>query len=331
MPGPAARHALLVRSGGTRLTDSFGSRLPLARASIDRDHLSRPLGVEAVLADPRARVLVLHDRKVLLAGPAEIALIEPTRVPEHHLALYLGRALAEEADLPPGAPIAALLVDEATAATLGTGDDWGDLRLLGAALSVRDAGLFTEALALANWHASYAFSPRTGHASIPDAAGWTRRDTVTGTELFPRTDAAIIVGITDDDDRLLLGSNALWEANRFSLLAGFVEPGESLESAVIREVFEESGVHVVDPVYKGSQPWPFPASLMVGFRARVAPGSSTTGRPDGEEILELRWFSRDELAAANAAGEIRLPGATSIARAIIDDWYGGELPDGGRW
>jgi NAD+ diphosphatase len=313
------------------LTDSFGARLPLARASIDRDHLSRPLGVEAVLADPRARVLVLHDRKVLLAGPAEIALIEPARVPEHHLALYLGRALAEEADLPPGAPIAALLVDEQAAAELGTGDDWGDLRLLGAALSVRDAGLFTEALALANWHASYAFSPRTGHASIPDAAGWTRRDTVTGTELFPRTDAAIIVGITDDDDRLLLGSDAHWEANHFSLLAGFVEPGESLESAVIREVFEESGVHVVDPVYKGSQPWPFPASLMVGFRARVAPGSSTMGRPDGEEILELRWFSRDELAAANAAGKIRLPGATSIARAIIDDWYGGELPDGGRW
>jgi len=138
-----------------------------------------------------------------------------------------------------------------------------------------------------------------------------------GGELFPRTDAAIIVGITDDDDRLLLGSNALWETNRFSLLAGFVEPGESLEAAVIREVFEESGVHVVDPIYKGSQPWPFPASLMVGFRARIAPGSSTVGRPDGEEILELRWFSRDKLAAANAAGDIRLPGSTSIARAII--------------
>ncbi|MEO6114817.1 MAG: NAD(+) diphosphatase [Pseudolysinimonas sp.] len=314
------------------MTDSFGSRLPLARASIDRDHLSRPRGIEALHADPLARVIVLHERLVLLAGPAAIALLEPADVREHELALYLGRSLAEEADLPLGAPITALLVDDATAAALSADDaDWGDLRLLGAALSVRDAGLFTEALALANWHASYGFSPRSGHPSIPDAAGWTRRDTVTGTELFPRTDAAIIVGITDDDDRLLLGSNALWETNRFSLLAGFVEPGESLEAAVIREVFEESGVHVVDPVYKGSQPWPFPASLMVGFRARVAPGGSTVGRPDGEEILELRWFSRDELAAANAAGDIRLPGSTSIARAIIDDWYGGELPDGGRW
>lgn len=315
------------------MTDSFGSRLPLSRASIDRDHLSRGLGLEAVLADPAARVLVLHERRVLLAGPAQIALLDPSRVPGHELALYLGRAVDDDDELVTGAPIAALLVDEATAAALAAEleADWGDLRLLGAQLSVRDAGLFTEALALANWHTSYAFSPRTGHASIPDAAGWTRRDSVTGAELFPRTDAAIIVGITDDDDRLLLGSNALWEANRFSLLAGFVEPGESLEAAVIREVYEESGVTVVDPVYKGSQPWPFPASLMVGFRARVAPGSSTVGRPDGEEILELRWFSREELAAANAAGEIRLPGATSIARAIIDDWYGGELPDGGRW
>jgi NAD+ diphosphatase len=332
MPGPAARHALLVRPGGTRLIDSFGSRLPLARASIDRDHVSRTLGVEALLADPLARVLVLHHRTVLLVAPARIALLEPATVPAHELALYLGRSIIAEADLPLGAPVTALLVDDATAAALGADDsDWGDLRLLGAAFSVRDAGLFTEALALANWHASYNFSPRTGHASSPDAAGWTRRDVSTGAELFPRTDAAIIVGITDDDDRLLLGSNALWEKNRFSLLAGFVEPGESLEAAVIREVFEESGVHVVEPVYRGSQPWPFPASLMVGFRARVAPGSSTVGRPDGEEILALRWFSREELAAANASGDIRLPGSTSIARAIIDDWYGGELPEGGRW
>ncbi len=330
MPGPAARHALCHSPGGTRLTDSFGSRLPLSRAAIDRDYISRPLGIEALLADPAARVIVLHDRKVLLAGPGAIALLPASEAPAHELALYLGRALEDESDLPLGAPVIAVQVDDSTAAAFAAAG-WGDLRLLGAELSVRDAGLFTEALALANWHASYGFSPRTGNPSIPDAAGWTRRDPDTGAELFPRTDAAIIVGITDDDDRLLLGSNALWEKNRFSLLAGFVEPGESLEAAVQREVFEESGVRVVDPVYKGSQPWPFPASLMIGFRARVAPGSSTVGRPDGEEILELRWFSREELAAANAAGDIRLPGSTSIARAIIDDWYGGELPDGGHW
>src|SRR3954468_3733762 len=144
MPGPAARHALLARSGGSRLTDSFGSRLPLARASIDRDHLSRALGLEAVLADPLARVLVLHDRKVLLAAPARIALLEPSRVPGHELALYLGRALDDDGELAPGAPVAALLVDESTAGELvvelGGDADWGDLRALGAELSVRDAG-----------------------------------------------------------------------------------------------------------------------------------------------------------------------------------------------
>jgi NAD+ diphosphatase len=293
------------------------------------------VGVEALLDDPAARVIVLHERTVLLAGESTLALLPPSAVPAHELALYLGRAVDDEPELPTGTPILALLVDDATAAAtaaaLGADARWGELRTIGHALSVRDAGLFTEALALANWHASYGFSPRTGHPSIPDASGWTRRDAETGTELFPRTDAAIIVGITDDDDRLLLGSNALWESNRFSLLAGFVEPGESLEAAVIREVFEESGIRVVDPQYKGSQPWPFPASLMVGFRARVAPGESTTGRPDGEEILAVRWFSRAELAAAVEAGEVRLPGATSLARAIIDDWYGGELPGGARW
>lgn len=278
---------------------------------------------------------MLHDRKALLSGPTALALPTPGEVGAHELAVYLGRSIDEEPDLPPGSPITLLVVGDETAAALGDDDSWGDLRLLGASLSVRDAGLFTEALAIANWHASYGFSPRSGRASIPDAAGWTRRDPGTddqpGAESFPRTDAAIIVGITDDDDRLLLGSNAMWEKNRFSLLAGFVEPGESLEAAVIREVFEESGVHVVDPVYKGSQPWPFPASLMVGFRARVAPGSSTVGKADGEEILEIRWFSREEMADAVRARELRLPGATSIARAIIDDWYGGELPDGGAW
>jgi NAD+ diphosphatase len=287
-----------------------------------------------LLADPLARVVVLHDRQALLTAPTALALLTPGEVGNYELAVYLGRAVGDEPDLPAGSPITLLVVGDETAAALGGANgaaEWGDLRLLGAEFSVRDAGLFTEALAIANWHTSYGFSPRSGYASIPDAAGWTRREPESGAESFPRTDAAIIVGITDDDDRMLLGSNAMWEKNRFSLLAGFVEPGESLEAAVIRETFEESGVRVVDPVYQGSQPWPFPASLMLGFRARVAPGTSTVGRPDGEEILELRWFGREDLAAGSASGEIRLPGSTSIARAIIDDWYGGALPDGGKW
>ncbi len=114
----------------------------------------------------------------------------------------------------------------------------------------------------------------------------------------PRTDAAVIALVTDQHDRIVLGSNALWEARRYSLLAGFVEPGESLEAAVIREVFEESGLVVTNPVYVGSQPWPFPASLMVGFRADIDETSLANIRPDGTEIIDLRWFSREELLAS---------------------------------
>ncbi len=309
------------------MSRSFSSRLPLSRSEIDRDHLGRAGGVEALLSDPATRAVALHDGKALLSGPAALAVLPAASIP-HIDALYLGRAISDSPDLPAGSPVVVLLLDDAQAAELADAA-WGDLRRLGHRLGERDAGLFTQALALANWHTAYRFSPRTGEATRIGAAGWTRVG-ADGREVFPRTDAAVIVGITDVDDRMLLGSNALWETNRFSLLAGFVEPGESLEAAVVREVHEESGLRVVDPVYLGSQPWPFPASLMVGFRARVPAGESTIGTPDGVEILELRWFTRDELRDAAAAREIILPGPTSIARAIIEDWYGDEVADGSR-
>jgi len=306
---------------------SFSSRLPLSRSEIDRDHLSRAGGVDALLSDPATRAVALHDGKALLAGPAALAVLPAASIP-HVDALYLGRAISDTPDLPAGSAVVALLLDDEQAGAMPDAA-WGDLRRLGHQLGERDAGLFTQALALANWHIAYGFSPRTGEATRIGAAGWTRVGT-DGRELFPRTDAAVIVGITDAADRMLLGSNALWEANRFSLLAGFVEPGESLEAAVIREVHEESGLRVADPVYLGSQPWPFPASLMVGFRAHVPDGESTVGTPDGHEILELRWFTRDQLRDAAAAREIILPGPTSIARAIVEDWYGDEVDDGSR-
>jgi NAD+ diphosphatase len=235
--------------------------------------------------------------------------------------VYLGRTTTATPTEPTGTPVVAAVL--ADAGHLAEGD-WGTLRDLGSVLSDRDAGLFTEALGIINWHDSHRFSPRTGEPTVPAKGGWVRVDSA-GHEVFPRTDAAIIVGITDADDRILLGSNAMWESNRYSLLAGFVEPGESLETAVVREVFEESGLRVVDPVYLGSQPWPFPASLMLGFTAKLDPASDGIGAPDGTEILEVRWFSREELAAA--LSEIKLPGSTSIARAIIEDWYGGPIVD----
>ena len=321
MPAYPERHALPM---GRLMPNSFLARLPLSRYEVDRDYLTRdrPDAIGHLLQDPTTRLLPLFQGSALLSGPASLALVPASALPPAELYIYLGRSLSETSPEPVGTPIvAAVLADAGHLAE----SDWGNLRQLGSLLSDRDAGLFTEALGVANWHATHAFSPKTGVATTHGKAGWVRVDPTTGGELYPRTDAAIIVGITDSHDRLLLGSNALWESNRFSLLAGFVEPGESLEAAVVREVFEESGINVVDPIYLGSQPWPFPASLMLGFTARVDPAIESLLTPDGNEILELRWFSRDELRAA--LGDILLPGPTSIARSIIELWFGGPIDD----
>ncbi len=310
---------------GLIMPNSFLARLPLSRYEVDRDYLTRDLpdAIGVLLQDPATRILPLFQGSALLSTPTALALVPVSAVPAAELYVYLGRSISTTSPEPVGTPVvAAVLTDAGHLAE----SDWGNLRQVGGVLSDRDAGLFTEALGIVNWHASHPFSPKTGVATSPGKAGWVRVDPTTGREIFPRTDAAIIVGVTDSHDRLLLGSNALWASNRFSLLAGYVEPGESLEAAVIREIFEESGVTVIDPVYLGSQPWPFPASLMLGFTARVDPAVESELTPDGHEILELRWFSRDELR--DSLGEILLPGPTSIARSIIERWYGGPLDDG---
>jgi NAD+ diphosphatase len=305
------------------------SALPLSRHELDRDYLrrNRPNLFDELWGDPATRVLVLWQGNALLNNSGALDLLTPDAVPEFDLRLYLGLSIATGSK---GLAVAAVVISDETAVRLTSHPErWGNLRTIGNRLSDRDAGLFTTALGLANWHASHGFSPRTGALSVPDQGGWVRTGVDDNHQMFPRTDAAIIVGITDENDRMLLGSNAAWEKNRYSLLAGFVEPGESLESAVIREVFEESGIRVIDPVYLGSQPWPFPASLMLGFMARVDPNQVSTLTPDGDEILDVRWFSRKELAAS--LGEIFLPGPTSIARAILEHWYGGPIEDKLEW
>lgn len=305
----------------------FTARLPLSRHELDRDYLSRsrPNLIAELLADESTRAIVLwNDRCLLAADGSALAVLTPDQFPAAELILFLGRS-TDGAETP---WIATVVTDD-SAATLGAGATWGNLRELGASLTDLQTGLFTEALALANWHDSHRFSPRTGHPTFSASGGWVRRADGDDNDIFPRTDAAIIVGVTDAADRILLGSNALWKANRYSLLAGFVEPGESLENAVVREVFEEAGIRIIDPVYLGSQPWPFPASLMLGFRATVDPQSVGELVPDGEEILDLRWFSREELAAS--LDDIALPGPTSIARAIIEDWFGGRIEDRREW
>jgi NAD+ diphosphatase len=209
----------------------------------------------------------------------------------------------------------------------GVGDDVADvraagLREAGSQLDARDAGMFVHAVALFNWHATHPRCPRCGAETEIAADGHLRRCPRDGSEHYPRTDPAVIMAVVDGEDRLLLGHQAKWPDGRFSTLAGFVEPGESLEMAVAREVAEESGVVVETVDYAGSQPWPFPCSLMLGFFAR---SSSVAVTPDGVEITDARWFTREDLAAAVAAGDVLLPPAVSIARHLIEGWYGGEI------
>ena len=201
------------------------------------------------------------------------------------------------------------------------------LREAAALLNDRDAGLFTHAVALANWHASHTHCPRCGTPTVTVAAGHAQRCPADGSEHFPRIDPAVIMLVTDPDDRCLLARNRRWPERRVSILAGFVEPGESAEQAVAREVEEETAIVVTQVRYVGSQPWPMPQSLMLGFRAEAA--GELDLRVDEDEIAEAHWYSREELRGALAAQEILLPPPVSIAHRLIESWYGEELP--GVW
>jgi len=179
------------------------------------------------------------------------------------------------------------------------------------------------AVALVQYHTSHPYCSQCGHLTVAGNLGRTRLCDSCGTVHFPRTDPAIIVAITDEDDRILLGHHEGWEEGRYSIFAGFVEAGESLEQAVCREVREEVDVRVADVRYQGSQPWPMPRSLMVGFTATA---SRRDPRPDGEEITSARWFSRSELRTAIREGKVVLPVSASIAYRLITAWYGESLP-----
>lgn len=204
-----------------------------------------------------------------------------------------------------------------------------NLRLMGAQLNDEDAAWATTAVALSNWHYRHRHCARCGADTVVSAAGWSRTCTADKSVWFPRTDPAVIVLCRDDRERVLLGRRADWPETWFSTLAGFVEAGESAEHAVLREIREEVGMQL-DPerlLYRGSQPWPFPASLMLGYHAWSLSGSKV--EPDGTEIVETRWLSRTEIASACEQGTVRIPPPVSIARRLIEDWYGSTLP--GEW
>lgn len=198
------------------------------------------------------------------------------------------------------------------------------LREAGLLLSPSEAGLMVHAVALENWQRLHRFCSRCGERTVIAAAGHIRRCPACGAEHYPRTDPAVIMSVVDDDDRILLGRQVHWPEGRFSTLAGFVEPGEAIEQSVRREVHEEVGVDIGEVQYIASQPWPFPSSLMLGFTARAL---TTEINVDGDEIHEARWFTRDQLAAAFASGEVLPPYGISIAARLIEHWYGKEIPN----
>jgi NAD+ diphosphatase len=304
-------------------------QLALARGTIDHSTNRRhdPEWLAAAWRDPSTRVLVIEDGEAPVRGgdgagaggdTAELLLVPPAQAPE-------GTRVLLGVDTDGVAYFAVLAAPrQQSAAERVPGLRHAGLRQVGALLSDRDAGLLTQAVALANWHATHTHCPRCGALTEPAAAGHTRICPVDGSEHFPRVDPAVIMMVLDPADRCLLARNQRWPERRVSILAGFVEPGESVEQAVAREVAEEVGIAVRDVHYLGSQPWPMPQSLMLGFTARAA--GALDLHVDADEIAEAAWYSRDDLRAALAAGELRLPPPVSIARRIIESWYGSRLP-----
>ncbi|SNT14843.1 NADH pyrophosphatase zinc ribbon domain-containing protein [Micrococcales bacterium KH10] len=249
-------------------------------------------------------------------APAYFAVIAD----EFSAALISSLALADRADTPSHD-----IIREVDADLSGIGSDlrgagtWrlATLREIGDDLDPAELDRALTALGLTAWHRHARFCSSCGAATTMIESGWVRQCTQCARAHYPRTDPAMIVTVVDDQDRLLLAHNAAWPQRRFSLLAGFVEPGETVEQAVRREVAEETGVGVDRIGYTASQPWPFPASLMLAFRAHA---TSSHIKVDGREIIAARWFSRDELRAAMNTGDVKLPASFSIARMLIERW-----------
>lgn len=287
---------------------------PMTGGAFDRDAATRldETALDRAWSAPGTQVLRLRDGSVAVHTfrEREAALdFVPVRGERDSTHWYLGTH--------GGRAYFAVAVTEGDSLGTEPAAGWLHPFEFGSWLSPVESEMLAVALALSAWHQSMGFSPRDGSPTVPVQGGWARHDEHGG-EHFPRTDPVVIV-LVEHDDRLLLGSNVLWESGRFSLLAGFVEAGESAEQAVAREVYEEAGVLLQDIQYVTSQPWPFPRSFMMGFRAQLAAGADPDAlHPDPSEISELRWFTRDELR--NPTPGLLLPMPMSIARWLIDLW-----------
>ena len=198
-------------------------------------------------------------------------------------------------------------------------ENYQTLRTLGDFLSQLEMGLAIHSQAIANWHHTHQFCARCGAPTLSANGGSVRKCSIDESEHYPRTDGAVIVLVKDEKDRVLLGRQKIWPEKRFSCFAGFVEPGESFEQTVLREVFEESAIRADQITYLGSQPWPFPASIMISFSALAT--NPAAAKADGEEIEEIIWLTREEMCAAVADQSLTLPPGMSVARKMIEFWY----------
>ncbi len=287
----------------------------LSRGGLDRAAHRRTDQAWLDDAWAKARVVVVDEGRVLVRGDA-LVFLDAAQAPEGER-YFLGVdtddtpyfAVAAETPVVPGAKKR-------------------DLRGVGLTLNARDVAILATAVALANWHVRHAYSPLSGQPTVLGEAGWTRASDDGSETLWPRTDPAVIMlvhdGVAGPTGRCLLGHNAAWNTpgweNRYSCLAGFVEPGESAEMSVAREVFEEVGVEVRDITYVSSQPWPFPGSIMLGFHAVADPDAELTFEPT--EISHARWFTREEIRAvlADEPADFGLPTAISIAHYLVETW-----------
>ncbi len=246
--------------------------------------------------DPPAPVILTAEEARQAAGQIE----EPILLGEKDSAVYFALAVSMEGPQPP------------------TDTEYHDLRLLGAQLSADQASMLAYARAITTWHRKHAFCANCGGETKSIDAGHARlcQDQGCGKQHFPRVEPAIIVLITRGD-LCLLGRQASWPPRGYSTIAGFVEPGESLEDAVVREAHEETGVAVTDVHYFASQPWPFPSSLMLGFFAET--DSDEVFLRD-KELEEAIWVSREDIRS----GHVRISPPVSIAYALIRDWFNRE-------
>jgi NAD+ diphosphatase len=256
--------------------------------------------------DPASRAIAVTGDGVLVEGDrlARIAL------PEGHAPMLLG--LEDDR--------AALFAVDMDSADPPPGTRSAGLREAAATLSQAEGGLVAHATGLVNWHRRHPRCSVCGEPTEIAEAGYVRRCPSCGAMHHPRTDPVVIMLVVDGD-RALLGRQARWPPGRYSALAGFVEPGETLEEAVAREVREEAGVEVRAPRYHSSQPWPFPSSLMLGFVADYAGGEATTR---DKELEDVRWFSRQELEQIRTGRVegMHLPPPIAIARTLVDGWLG---------